>query len=403
MRTFLLGLVVALCLPATAGATFAPPVTIPAAAGEIPEALAFSNAGHGVVVTQVPEGAGTQILVKFPAGTRQTFTNTTLLDSAQRKDGGVDLLVRHGSDITLRRIRTNGKAFDLWSVATPGRAAIARGSDRTVVAWRVGATLRIVTRPDRGIPSKEHVARLGLPAVTDLAIALDRANRLVAAVSTAHSGLVVASLTTGGTILQRQVFSKASGLVSTAVTSGGRVGVLVEHTGVTGAGASCVSDHSGRRISVAVREPSATRFRAIQTVDTPPAGCGSTGALLRAGPKDILVLVYQGGSFDLPPLQARVSTATRGHRFVPGQTLATDARADTAVVSSGGKVVAALLRKTTDTALDAGALSLLRTGAPEEAVDPGPAFDPLLGLDTAGQAVLAWRTGDSLLLTNDQP
>ncbi len=410
MRKLLLGFAALLCLPATAGATFATPIAIPAATGEIPRALGFtSNQGHGVVVTQIPEtaeGGPTLILVKYPAGTRETFTNTELLDSAQRKDGGVDLLVRRGSDITLRRVRGNGQAFDLWSVETTAglrRAAIARGATRTVVVWQEGPSLKIVTRPDGGIPTKPRTARLKLPSVADVALAVDPSNRLVAAVSTKQSGLVLASLTAKGTVLQRQVFSKASGLVSVAVSSHGRIGVLVEDTGAVGDAGGCASDGGGRHIRVAVRERKAKRFRELQTIDSPPFGCGASGALLRAGPKDIFALLYQGGAIDPAPLRVRVSTATNGHRFVHAQTLAEDARSDSAVVSSTGKVVAVLLRETSDSELNSGALSLGRTGQPEEQVAMGPAFAPLLGLDKTGRAVLAWRTSDSLLVTTDQP
>ncbi len=407
-RNSLLGITAALLgFPTTAGATLATPVEIPAAMGEIPQAMAFSDDRSGVVVTQVPVGADggpTQALVKFPAGTRETFADTTLLDSAQRRDGGVDLLVRRGSDLTLRRVKPNGKAYDLFSVrTTSGRAAIARGATRTVVAWREGTTLRLVTRPDNGIPSKQRIARLKLPSVADLALAVDVSNRLVAAVSTKRDGLVLASLSARGTVLQRQVFPKTSGLVSAAVTSHGRVGVLVEDTGIVGDSGACVTDGGGRHIRVALRERRARRFRDVQTIESPPFGCGSSGALLRAGPRDIFALLYQGGSVDLPPLLARVSTATSGHRFTAAQTLAAKARADTAVVSSGGKVIAALLRETTDPGLSAGALSVLRTGVPEEPVSTGLAFAPLLGLDQGGQPVLAWRTGGSLLVANERP
>jgi hypothetical protein len=408
MRNLLLGITAALLsVPATAGATLTTPVEIPATMGEIPQAMAFSDDRSGVVVTQVPagaEGGPAQSLVKIPAGTREAFPGTTLIDSAQRKDGGVDLLVRHGSDLTLRRLKANGKAYDLWSVkTTSGRAALARGANRTVVAWREGTTLRLVTRPDKGIPSKPRIARLSLPSVRDLALAVDVSNRLVAAVSTKQSGLILASLTSRGTVLQRQVFQKVSGLVSAAVTTHGRVGVLIEDTGIVGDSGECVTDNGGRHIRVALRERKVKRFRDVQTIESPPFGCGSTGAILRAGPKDLFALLFQGGSVDLPPLLARVSIATRGHRFTDAQTLAENARSDTAVVSSNGKVIAALLRETTDPGVTAGSLSLIRTGVPEEPVSMGPAFSPLLGLDTAGQAVLTWRTGDSLLVTTDQP
>ena len=387
MRNLLLGIIAALlCLPATAGATLATPVEIPAATGEIPQAMAFSDDRSGVVVTQVPAGADggpTQALVKFPAGTRETFADTTLLDSAQRKDGGVDLLVRRGSELTLRRVKPNGKAYDLFSVkTTSGRAAIARGATRTVVAWREGTTLRLVTRPDNGIPSKPRIARLRLPSVADLALAVDVSNRLVAAVSTKQSGLVLASLTARGTVLQRQVFPKTSGLVSAAVTSHGRVGVLIEDTGIVGDGGACVSDNGGRHIRVAMRERKAKRFRDVQTIESPPFGCGSSGALLRAGPKDIFALLYQAGSVDLPPLRR---AGRHRHERPPLHRRADAGREGTRrhgrrVLQAARSSRRCCARRPTPGS-SPGALSLLRTGLPEEPVSTGPAFAPLLGLD----------------------
>jgi hypothetical protein len=84
-------------------------------------------------------------------------------------------------------------------------------------------------------------------------------------------------------------------------------------------------------------------------------------------------------------------------------TLATDARADTAVVTASGRLVTALLRKTADPDLFAGALSVLRSSGSEEPIAPGPVASPLLGLDKAGAAVLAWRSGATLQIAADQP
>ena len=52
MRSLPLAILVALAVPATASAAFAPPVSIPAPAGDAPRALAFGAEGRGVAVLQ---------------------------------------------------------------------------------------------------------------------------------------------------------------------------------------------------------------------------------------------------------------------------------------------------------------------------------------------------------------
>jgi hypothetical protein len=412
MRAFLILLAVALSAPATAAAAFAPPTSIPATGSETPRAIAAAD-GRGVLVTQdggPPYSVATQHTITFPGGQRETFADTAILDSVARQDGGVDLLVRRGSDplkraeITLRRVLPSGKIYDLWSTRTSAvSGALARGKDRTYVAWPEGSTLRLVTRPDGGIPSHEHTARVTLHGVSDLDLAVDARNRLVASATTSHSGLVVASLRSTGTVLRRQSYPAVSGLVQTAVTRHGRVGVLAEDTGIEGDFGECVGDGEGRHIRVLVREPGASRFGGAQTIESPPFGCGSGGALIRALPADALAVVYQGGSYDFPPLLARTATAALGQPFGPPATLATDARADTAVVTHAGQLVIGLLRKTTQPELFQGALSIMRSGVPEEPIAAGPVSSPLLGRDRTGSAVLAWRAGATLQVAADQP
>ena len=412
MRTFLICLAAALAAPATAAAAFAPPFGIPAAGNETPRALAFAD-GHGVLVTQAggqPYSEATQHTITIPGGRRETFEDTAILDSVARQDGGVDLLVRHGSnplkraDITLRRVLPSGKVYDLWSVRTKSYSgALARGKDRTYVAWPEGSVLKLVSRPDGGIPTHPHNARIGLRGAAGVDLAVDARGRLVAAVASPGTGLVVASVRPTGSVLQRQVRFDVSGPVEIAVTSRGRVGVLSEDTGIEGDGGECVADREGRHIRVLVRERDAARFGATQTIESPRFGCGSTGALLRALPADGLAVVYQGGSYDFPPLLARVATAARGQRFGAPVTLAADARADTAVVTHAGRLVIGLLRKTAQPELFSGALSILRVPGAEEPVAAGPVSSPLLSRDRAGRAVLAWRAGETLQVAADQP
>jgi hypothetical protein len=413
MRLFLASLAVLLCVPATAGAAFAPPLSLPASGGETPRAIALGAGGRGVLITQdggPPNSTATQSAITFPAGKRSTFDDTTILDSVARQDGGVDLLVRRGSDlgkradITLRRVLPTGKIYDLWSVRTAAtRGALARGRDRTFVAWPEGSSLEIVTRPDGGIPTHPHTASLGLRGYDDLDLGVDAGGRLVAAVTSSRLGLVVASLRSTGTVLRRQVSSKVDGLVQVAVTNGGRVGVLVQDTGIEGDFGECVADGAGRHVYAVLRAHGATSFGSVQTIASPPFGCGSTGALIRALPGDGFAVRYQGGSYDHPPLLAQAATAASGHRFGTPVTVASDARDDTAVVTHAGQLVTALLRKTVDPEVYSGALSILRTPGTEEPVAPGPVSAPLLARGSTGGAVLAWRAGATLQVAADQP
>lgn len=410
MRTLAAVIAVLLSAPATATAAFAPPVSLPALPSEIPRVLAYAGE-RGVLVTQAggePYGQATQYAITLPGGRRTTFADTEILDSVARRDGGVDLLVRRGSDptkradITLRRILPSGKIYDLWSVRTrASRGALARGKDRTFVVWLEGTVLRLVSRPDGGIPTRPVNAVAYLRGALDVDLAVDARQRLVAAVA-AGSDVVVASLRSSGTLLLRQVRRNLSGLLELDVTRGGRVGLLVEDTGIEGESGECVADRGGRHIRVLVRERGEARFGAAQTIESPRFGCGSTGALLRALPAERLAVVYQGGSYDFPPLLARASTAPAGGPFAAPATIATDARADTAVVTHDGRLVTALLRKTVAPEVFAGALSILRTAGPEEPISAGPVSSPLLARDKAGRAVLTWRAGETLQVAVDR-
>lgn len=408
MRTLLAVIAALLAVPATAAAAFAPPVSIPASSGEVPRALAYAG-DRGVLVTQDLSGTPAQHAITLPGGRRTTFADTAVLDSVARRDGGVDLLVRRGADplaradITLRRIMPTGKIYDLWSVRTRAtQGALARGNARTFVAWPEGSVLKLISRPDGGIPTRPRDARLGLRGAADVDLAVDARGQLVAAVVSGRD-TVVASLRSNRTLLHRQIRRDVSGLLDLAVTNAGRVGLLVEDTGIEGEGGECVADGGGRHIRVLVRERSAALFGPARTIESPPFGCGSTGALLRALTADRLVAVYQGGSYDHPPLLVRAATAPADGPFAAPATVATDARADAAVVTHDGRLVTALLRKTVQPELFSGALSIQRTGGAEEPIAAGPASSPLLARDREGRAVLAWRAGETLQVAADRP
>jgi hypothetical protein len=399
MRRLLALLAVLLSAPAAAAAQA--PVSLPAVGNELPRALAFFSDGRGAVVTQTSEDDATQAVITVPAGRRTTFVHTTILASVNRDGGGVDLLVRRGGDptrraqLTLRRVLPDGRILDLWSHDSRASVgALARRGQRTVAIWVEGSKLLTNSRPDGGLPTPARTVALGLHDVTDLALGIDARGRVTVAAMTPR-GLVVAALTLRGRVLRSQTYRAARGLLDMAVTFAGRVGVLIEDTGIEGDTGECVSDGQGRHIRAVVREPLAARFGALQTIESPPLDCGG-GALLRALPKDGLTAIYQGGSYDHPPLLARIATAARGHRFGAPSTILPDARADTAVVTNGGELVVGLLRKTIQPEVFSGALTVLHAPDSFADVDPGPVFAPLLALDALGGDVLAWRTATAL-------
>ncbi len=403
----LLLLVLVLAAPVTAQAAFSAPTSIAIATDETPLALGFGRDGKGVVITQAG-GRGTQAVIRVPGGKRNSYPDTVVLDSARRGDGGVDLLVRRGFDVTkpgdliLRRVMPSGRVYDLWSVrsvATDG--AIARGPGGTVVAWPEGSRLRLVVRPDGGLPSRPRAARIGLQGYNGVDLAVDRRGRLVAAVTSFRTGLVLASVTTRGRVLQRQLRKGVDGLVRIALTARGRVGVLVEDTGIEGDDGECVGDGQGRHIRVVLRAAGATRFGAAQTVESPPFGCGAGGAQLLATPNEGFAVVYQGGSYDHPPLIVRAAIAPGGKRFGAPGTLATDARGDSALVSGNSELMLALLRRTGQPELFSGRLSVLRAGGEELIAEDG-ASSPRLATDAAGDAVLVWRAAERLHVAFDE-
>jgi hypothetical protein len=398
MRSILLAVLALLLAAPGADAAFTPIASLPREEGEVPRALAFGEGGRGVVVSEV---GSTLKLVALPSGRRSSFPNTTLLDSVPRPEGGVDLLVRRGRDLILRRVLPPGQVYDLWSVRTGAtKAAVARRGSTVVAAWPVGSTVRFVSRRDRGIPSRVRVARLGLRGYNGFDLALDARGRRVVGVTFFRTGLILASVAESGRVVQRQVSPDVDGLVELERTIRGRIGALVEDTGVEGEGGECVSDGGGRHIRAAIRERGTARFAPIRTIESPPFGCGSSGALLRALPDGRLVAIYQGGSYDRPPLLARMAVAPEGRRFEAPSTLATDARADTAAVAAG-RLVIGLLRRTTQPEVFTGALSVLRFGGAEEPITDG-ASSPLLGVDGTGVAMLAWSAGDRLLVAMDR-
>lgn len=409
MRSLVLALAALLLAAPAAGAAFTPVANLPAQENEVPLALAFGEGGRGVVVSRIGFELARDAALKtvaLPSGRRMSFPGTALVDSVARPEGGVDLLVRRSpelprGDLILRRVLPTGRVYDLWSVRTAAtEGAIARRGGTVVVTWPEGSTLRFVSRRDGGIPTRPRVARLGLRSVNDVDLALDPRDRRVVAVTSYRASLVLASVTAGGRVLQRQVAPGVEGLVEMTRTPRGRIGALLEDTGIEGDRGECVSDLRGRHLRVAVRERGASRFGPVRTIESPPFGCGSRGALVRGLPDERLVAIYQGGSYDRPPELVRIAVAPDGRRFGAPATLASDARADAAALAAR-RLYIALLRRTSEPQLFVGALSVLPFGGTEQPIT-ATASSPVIASDGTGAAVLAWRAGDRLAVAIDR-
>lgn len=413
MRPLLLGFVAALCVPAVASAvapSVAPaPLVLPAVDGEVPVGLALGADGRGALVTHGAGEGGTLSVIQIPTGTRQDLARVTVLDRAVRRDGGVELLVQRnatpsrGPELTRYRVMPSGRVLaSLFSTkATVG--ALTRGRDRSAELWVQGSKLKLFVARDGRIGGRAREVRLGVSKLRDLALGVDDRGRLTVAAMTARDVLVVAAITQRGTVLRRQVYRGVGGRLHMAVTPAGRVGLLIEDTGIEGDGGECVSDHHGRHIRAITRAPLAKRFGPVALVEAPPFGCGSAGALLLATHDDGLTAIFQGASSDHPPLRVRMAESPRGRPasrpFGRPVTLLDDARADTAVMTTGGELVVGLLRKTVQPEILSGALSIFHAPDVFAQVDPGPAFAPLLALNAAGEDVLAWRTAGALHIT----
>jgi len=396
MRALLPTLAVLLLLPATAVGA---PLSLPASPDDRPRGMAVGTDGRGAVIVQ---NGASQALIDLGDGSRRELGPARELDRVQRADGGVDMLVRtedplHHPQLAVRRLRPSGRLYG--PIILPGVdasvGAIARGRDRTAFVWSQGRRQRMHTLIDGVIASKTYTVALGAGRPTDLALGIDDRGRLTLAAMTGR-GLVVAAIDRRGRVLRRQVFSRVAGLVSIAVTPAGRVGVLVEDTGIEGEAGECVSDGAGRHVRAVIRERLAKSFGAPQTIESPPFGCGSGGALLRATRGEGLTAIYQAGSYDLPPLRVKTAVAPLGRRFGRPLAMLDNARADTAVVTRDGELVVGLLRRTAAPEVFSGALTVFHAPDLYVQVEPDLAFAPLLALDAAGEDVLAWRAGGAL-------
>lgn len=332
-----------------------------------PRVLAASSSGVIVVratdaIYQGPGDLTVDVVRPGEPRARQTLRKRLLLDHAAPAGGRVDLLVQHaGSEpaLELWQGTADGTARRAWRhVAKPGGiAALARRGSQVAIAWLsysrdpdVPPRIRLVTGSDRRGLGRMRTVRGLLPssgardqgAITDLALGLQR--RPVLAVSRWRRGgsqLLLASTAASGRVLTRQVTRANDGLVDVVTTPGGRVGVLLENTGVEGERGECVFDHTQRQIHIAVREPGARRFAPTQRLDDLRSVCSAPRARLVGMDDDGLAVLwgtaveYAGPEQDAPQA-IRVAVAARGKAFGKRAAPWPGARLQSALAAPGG-------------------------------------------------------------------
>jgi hypothetical protein len=302
----------------------------------------YENAGPLTVRRIAPDGA---------VAVTATRLDTQLLEDRPDATGGDDLLVlKRPATVQLLRLTPDGRLRTTWTA--PGRAAgtgaLARDArGRLALAWLTpGNGLRVATSPDGRTFSRAHaVGAKAIGAVADLAVAVGAGGDPVIAVSR-FTATDVLTTTRTGAITGRQHLAHAHGLVATAQTAGGRLGLLIHDTGIEGEQGECVQDGQPRRVWATVAEPRTGRFRAPRRLESQRAYCPDGGApSLLAGPREQLVVAFgaipDGDATRTP--RTDVAWASDGRPFGPAFTVWPGlGLADAALDPRDGSVVAAL-------------------------------------------------------------
>jgi hypothetical protein len=347
-----------------------------------------------------------------------------LLVVAQRPapTGGVDLLVLEHSSrarnttgtLALLRMTTALKARRVWSA--DGATSLADFGRSTLggyaIAWHDRAGLHVVTSRDGTTFTQPKLVKgaaprteVGPPLVTDLGVGVGHGgDALVALTTNASPGRVsLLDISRQGRIERRQETKGVEGRVQVEQTRGGRMGVLVHDTGVSGEAGECVSDGQPRRVWATTAEARTGRFRPLRKLNEQVAYCEDGGApLLVAGPGETLSAVWgaqPSGEAAVPSVHVAQAGPNAGFpaggEAWPGYVFGTAAATD----PSGGLDV--VLRHP-DVQLGHGLLVARR--APDATSEPPQELTPdgsgaSLAVDAAGKAHATWATatGDQVL------
>ncbi len=422
--------------PAVSAQAWSSPLTISYPGSGQPSALAVDRDGNAIVVwgmdVQQYRSPGNLTIDTVEAGTglstRAQSGDALILDIARSAAGDVDVLVQEGSVSPVRLVLLHagrdGSVRRVWSTRTQisaggygMKAAVARRGSRVAVAWlaarssRNFAPVRLRLATGRGGSLHIHNVDGVLPSWVDnhlghvhsSDLAIDASGRPVIAFTArrrlSRRTLVLATLGTDGRVRTRQLSPGVEGLVTMRDTPGGRIGVLVEDTGIEGDFGECVNDLTPRRLVAVLRGRRSSRFGTLQHVATPPFSCNGTEGQLVAGPDDRLSIVW-GTAPDMPPELAavHVATAQAGQRFTAPATIATGLLLRSAAYDADALTIATV-RPLGEVVTTAGPLFVQRFGlgapGPLQPIDGAFVRTVLGDADPSGRVGLAWQRGSS--------
>jgi hypothetical protein len=216
--------------------------------------------------------------------------------------------------------------------------------------------------------------------------------------------LVLASIDPRGAVDARQLRHGVEGLVTMRATTGGRIGVLVEDSGISDDFGECIEDSTPRRLTAVVRERGARRFDAPQLLATPPVSCYHTAGRVLAGAADRLAIIWGVVPEVLtqaPTVQAAFAAVDQP--FTKPATIANGLILRSAAFDADALNVA-MVRSSSTSNIEVGPLFSQRFGpeapGPLQPIDLSPAWNVLSDADPTGVVATAWQRqpkGDLLL------
>ena len=245
---------------------------------------------------------------------------------------------------------------------------------------------------------------LRLSGTHSLAAVLDRDGRLVAAM-TSPRGLVLASISLNGGVRHRQSFTGVDGYVSVETDSLGRVSAtLIYDSGISVGDGECISEGRVPMIRASIRGTDSQLFEPVRTLATPAFNCLGGNALLRTVNRHFFVVAFQAAGETQGGL-VRQSVSAGRERFTGESDLVGDADlADALALRHSGSLLVAFTARPVGATRGHAALSVYTHPArTRQEIAPASAdpLSPLLALDAAGHAVLAWHEGTTLKVARD--
>jgi hypothetical protein len=314
-----------------AAVTWRPAVTLPSVARARPLAVEAEPGGGVLLVTAAPAAdySSANVLVEAVDGSgalrrRTIVPYASVVGQAPAADGGLELLVQQALPrdprsnrrrLKLLHVTPDGGVRTQWSDAPPTDLAAfdSSPSGRTAIVWVTQRGLWYAPSPDGRRFSAPRLTRGLLPAglaggaVVDLGITIgDRGAPVIALTGgiARRSFAVLGGIDREGRASHRQLAPNVEGLVHLTRTASGRIGVLIEDTGIEGERGECVGDGMPRRIYGTVREAGAPGFGALRQLDATPFACQQAPARLLAGPGDRLAVIWGfAGPLDTPSFQ----------------------------------------------------------------------------------------------------